>query len=394
MSAATSTLPFPWTSLEAMSRAEVELLRDMRRWVARHVRLDAFGRALEGIIGADVRVMAGRATQLGAHPGARAIEGGVGVLLAPADDEAHASAALLEVEPGLAAALVARVLRRPPPVAVNLTAPPTPAIAGAVAAVIVAAARRAHSQSAPLRVVATGPARALEADFVRGELPTLALSVTVLVGDEAYASRLVLRRAGAFAAPPPEWTARSLSSLGPVPLSLPMVACATPARATDIAALRRGDAWLPGTWPLELAGDGNGKGRGSLRGPVLLAAPGAAVGLRAQLVDGGRLVLSGEVDAVCAAEADMTESEGESALLDAVGEVPVVVRVEIGEARMSARDWASLGRGDVVTLGRRVGELVLLRVGGVAVARGELVSVDGEVGVRIAERIAGDATRA
>ncbi len=385
------TRPFPWTSLETTSRAEVAAHQDMRRWVAQHVRLDAFGRALEGLLGADVRVRAGRARQVDAPAGARALDGGVGVVLAPFDD--GVAAALLEVEPALATALVARVLRRPPPVAVNVTSPPSAAIAGAVAAVIVAAARRAHSQATPLRVVSTGPAQALEADFVRGESRTLALSLTVLVGDEAYASRLVLRRADPFAAPPPAWTARRLASLGPVPLPLPIVACATPARAADVAALRRGDAWLPGTWPLELEREG-AQGSGALRGPVLLAAPGAAVGIRARLVDGGRLVLSGEVDAVCAGEAEMTETNGENALLDAVGDVPVVVRVEIGEARMAARDWASLGRGDVVTLGRRVGELVLLRVGGVAVARGELVNVDGEVGVRIAERIAGDASRA
>ncbi len=105
-------------------------------------------------------------------------------------------------------------------------------------------------------------------------------------------------------------------------------------------------------------------------------------------------MLSGDVDAVCGEEQDMTERDGESTLLDAVGDVPVVVRVEIGEARMAAREWAALGRGDVITVGRRVGELVLLRVGGVPVARGELVNVDGEVGVRIAERLGGDTTRA
>ena len=81
----------------------------------------------------------------------------------------------------------------------------------------------------------------------------------------------------------------------------------------------------------------------------------------------------------------MTEG-GESALVGAMGEVPVVVRVEIGEAVMSARDWASLGPGDVIGLGRRVGEHVLLRVGGVPVARGELVTIEGEIGVRILEQ--------
>jgi flagellar motor switch/type III secretory pathway protein FliN len=77
-------------------------------------------------------------------------------------------------------------------------------------------------------------------------------------------------------------------------------------------------------------------------------------------------------------------------LIDAIGDVPVLVRVELGEARMAARDWAAVGKGDVVTLGKRVGESVVLRVGGVPVARGDLVEVDGEVGVRIVERLAGD----
>jgi flagellar motor switch/type III secretory pathway protein FliN len=46
-----------------------------------------------------------------------------------------------------------------------------------------------------------------------------------------------------------------------------------------------------------------------------------------------------------------------------------------------------MSSGDVVTLGRRVGEAVTLRVGGAVVARGELVVVDGEVGVRIKHRV-------
>ena len=391
-----STHPFPWRTLEATTRAEIAALREMRLWVARNVRLDAFAAALAGLIGADVKVLASRVTSFGGV--GRALDGSIGVILAPGDREGP-EAALIEVEPALAATTVARVLRRPPPVAVNVGVAPSGAIAGALAAVIVAAARRAHADGPPLRAVSAGAASLLEAEFAREGSQTLALSVTLLVGDDAYAARLVLRRADAFSAPRPEWTARALRSLGDLPLSLPIVACATLARVADVASLCVGDAWLPGGWPLEVARDsaagattaarGPSATTESLRGPVLLAAPGAAAGMRARLVDGGRLVLSGEVDAVCMAEADMTEADmTEGALLDAVGDLPVVVRVEIGEATMAARDWASLRRGDVITVGRRVGELVVLRVGGVAVARGELVNVDGEVGVRIAERVA------
>jgi flagellar motor switch/type III secretory pathway protein FliN len=85
-------------------------------------------------------------------------------------------------------------------------------------------------------------------------------------------------------------------------------------------------------------------------------------------------------------EAEVSESDESDELLQAIGEVPVVVRVEVGEARMPAREWATLQRGDVIALGRRVGERVVLRVGGVPVARGDLVEIDGEVGVRIVER--------
>jgi flagellar motor switch/type III secretory pathway protein FliN len=60
---------------------------------------------------------------------------------------------------------------------------------------------------------------------------------------------------------------------------------------------------------------------------------------------------------------------------------------------MAAREWASLSPGDVIGLGKRVGDHVLLRVGGVPIARGELVDLDGEVGVRIVARLDEELTR-
>jgi flagellar motor switch/type III secretory pathway protein FliN len=64
----------------------------------------------------------------------------------------------------------------------------------------------------------------------------------------------------------------------------------------------------------------------------------------------------------------------------------VSVRVEIATAMMTAREWASLGPGAVVQLGQRVGNPVTIRVGGIAIASGELIDIDGEVGVRILSR--------
>jgi flagellar motor switch/type III secretory pathway protein FliN len=383
-----SARPFPWRSLETTTRAEVAALRDARRWIAERVRLDAFAATLRELLDADVRVLVRRVIPAAA-PALPAREGTVGVLFGRADDSV--GAALLEVEAALAVAVTARVLRRAVPDVVRpVHAPPAraAAIAGGFAAIVAAAARRAHA-GAPLRVHAAGAG-----ETVAKTLPAAAagesvgLLLTVLVGDDAFEGGLTISGANLSAVPPAAWTRPALSSLGAMPLSLPIVACATLARVADVAALRNGDVWLPGIWPLATDAAGS---VGSLHGLVLLAPVSSPTGVRARL-EGNRLVISGEVDMLCPAEAEMTDLEGESALLDAVGDVPVVVRVEVGEARMIAREWAALGRGDVVTLGRRVGERVLLRVGGVPVARGELVSVDGEVGVRIVERIAADAT--
>jgi flagellar motor switch/type III secretory pathway protein FliN len=383
-----SARPFPWRSLETTTRAEVAALRDARRWIAERVRFEAFAAALRELLDADVRVLVRRVIPAGA-PALPAREGTVGVLFGRADDSA--GTALLEVEAALAVAVTARVLRRPLPVVVEpLRAPParSAALAGGLAAVVAAAARRAHA-GAPLRVHAAGAGEALAKMLpAAAAAESVCLSLTVLVGDDAFDGVLKIAGANLSAPPPPAWTRRALSSLGAMPLALPIVACATLARVADVAALRTGDVWLPGTWPLALATDA---GSGFLRGLVLLAPVASPTGVRARL-ESNRLVISGEVDMLCPGEAEMTDLEGEHELLDAVGDVPVVVRVEVGEARMIAREWAALGRGDVVTLGRRVGERVLLRVGGVPVARGELVSVEGEVGVRIVERLAGDAT--
>jgi flagellar motor switch/type III secretory pathway protein FliN len=122
----------------------------------------------------------------------------------------------------------------------------------------------------------------------------------------------------------------------------------------------------------------------------LLAAPDATLGICADLAGSDRIVLGGELKPLGAVEGPMDEARGSDALIEAVGEIPVLVRVEVGEARMAARDWASLTKGDVIALGRRVGEHVVLRVSGVPVARGDLVEIDGEIAVRIVERLDGD----
>jgi type III secretion system YscQ/HrcQ family protein len=233
-----------------------------------------------------------------------------------------------------------------------------------------------------MRVVAAGGASDLQANMERAGHEGVAVELTVTVGDEAYRARVVVAPPPAIMEAASGWTRQALSALGSMPLSLPIVAAVCHAAAADVASLRPGDALMLPQWPLAAAVD-----RRAWLGPVLLAAPTAEAGIRAELGDEGRLVLRGDSHPLWVREAEMTESELSNALVDAVGEIPVLIRVEIGEALMAARDWAALERGDVLALGRRIGEPVVLRVGGVPVATGELVQIDGDIGVRIVERV-------
>jgi type III secretion system YscQ/HrcQ family protein len=355
--------PFPWHALGSVGREEARAARWLGRAAESLVRPADLAAALAQLTGARVELLL-----RGVALGGGALGGGVGVLLGPADRPTEV--ALVELEPALATALCARVLRRKPPAIVDGGRAPGDNVAGGVAAILVAAARRAHAGT-PLLVRGAGPAKALAAslggDVVVG-------SFTVLVDDDAYLARAAVPRVQAFRAPPPLWSRAALAALGDTPLRIPIVAAATRATAADVASLRVGDAWLPGAWSLGAVG--------KLHGPVSLAAPGAEAGLRATLGEDGRLVLLGD-RVELSMQDDQTVNE---AVGQALGDVPVVVRVEIGSAELPAREWAALGKGDVLALGVKIAEPVVLRVGGVEVARGELVEIEGEVGVRILSR--------
>ncbi len=68
---------------------------------------------------------------------------------------------------------------------------------------------------------------------------------------------------------------------------------------------------------------------------------------------------------------------------DVTGDVPVTLVVELGRVNLTLNRLADLKPGDVVELGRHSREPVELTSGGRIVARGDLVQIDTELGVRI-----------
>lgn len=71
--------------------------------------------------------------------------------------------------------------------------------------------------------------------------------------------------------------------------------------------------------------------------------------------------------------------------LQSVLDVPVKVSAVLGKKRMNVADLMALGAGAIIELDRRVGEPIDLYINDTLIARGELVLVDGVLGVTMTE---------
>ncbi len=90
-------------------------------------------------------------------------------------------------------------------------------------------------------------------------------------------------------------------------------------------------------------------------------------------------VESQEVAAATAAEPAQKAAEGQG-LLQSI-QVPLVV--ELGRVSLPVMSVGDLKSGQIIELSRLPGDAVDLVVGGKSVGRGELVEIEGEIGVRI-----------
>jgi flagellar motor switch/type III secretory pathway protein FliN len=291
------------------------------------------------------------------------------------------STLVMAIEPSaaLASALLARVLARPVKL-VGVDAPLTPPLRGALTALTVEVARRARGASELVAIC----------DMPQGH--GFGLRVTVMLDERPYAVS-VWAGLGSDVAYSADRT-ETLDDLGDMPIAVPLVAAESTATAREIAELGPGDIWMPGAgW----FSDGSGKladARSTLRRAVL-AAPSSERGVSVGHSDDGKVVLLGTAITLARDTTDRMAPSDESKmggqnedLNQAVMESPVVVRVEVGSLTLTAREWAAVRPGDVVETGLALAEPVVLRIAGREVARGELVSIDGELGVKIRELIA------
>ena len=135
--------PFPYAALPAISLEEIRTAARLRRASTSFVRIDAVAGALAELTGEAVSIAIRRTRPLDS---ARIPKDGVGVAFSPAEEAGLHRAALIDVEPALAANLVARALRQRAPKVTDASRSPSPEVAGALAAVLHAALRRAHAR--------------------------------------------------------------------------------------------------------------------------------------------------------------------------------------------------------------------------------------------------------
>lgn len=270
----------------------------------------------------------------------------------------------LSIEPELAANVLSRVLRRP----ITLSQPGAldDSLSGALHALVFELARRSGAR---------GPLHLLEPSGAQTQASEVFVEATVLISGNAYQVLAALELAEV-----PKARELTLAELGELPIALPLVVGWSLAERAALADFVPGNAWFPGPglWLDQ-----------SLAGAVALAAPTQDRGIPATLSRDGKIVIrGGSVQLLHDAGELMSDPEKpEASLIDAVLDSPVVVRIEVGAVSMSAREWAELAPGDVIESGRRIAEPVVLRVAGREVARGELINLEGELGVRIRELV-------
>ncbi len=78
-------------------------------------------------------------------------------------------------------------------------------------------------------------------------------------------------------------------------------------------------------------------------------------------------------------------SNGESANLETILDIPVSLSVEIGQTKISIKNLLQLNQGSVVELERLAGEPLDVKVNNTLVAHGEIVVVNEKYGIRLTD---------
>lgn len=363
---------FPWRRVPALQKADLELERAARRAISSYLDLVELPKALNQLFLVEMTgagIDRARVTSERRHLGCQFLLRGSSVVI------------FLSFDSALVAQLVRRVVGQP--ARVDSGAPLGPATTGAALAILAEVARRV-ARATPLTPDISQPVVSRNAAPLVSGQPGLAVDFWIRLDGVSHAGFASIAVDGAPAVPRVTSPNEAQAS---VPVSLPLVLARCELDANDYHALTPGDVVLPGDptaldW-VKAAADGTSV---SDQAKAWLCSPGAT---RALLVSvrAGKLHLAGESNLSYDASVTTRKADANPTVQDAPTDVildaPVVVHLEMGSVTLSAQSWLDLHVGDVVCSGIPVGRSITLRVADRAVAEGELVTVDGQVGVRI-----------
>ena len=86
-----------------------------------------------------------------------------------------------------------------------------------------------------------------------------------------------------------------------------------------------------------------------------------------------------------------TRTTGAPGQIDILLDTPIIVQAHLGEVQLQIKDLLQVGAGSVIKLDKQVGEPVELFMRGVCFAKGHLVVVGEQLGVRICEILSQEA---
>jgi hypothetical protein len=267
---------------------------------------------------------------------------------------------LLRLEPELAALAVSRVVGKS--VRLDNGRELSPGMHGAFAAIAHALGRRLaiHEPPQPEQALATGlsPAFDWHVEF------------TVRINGAGYRGSLAASATAAVEAPPRPHNPQFSACL---PIRLQAIAATCRLSTEELSQLGIGDVLLPGDGWL-----GTPDGTAA----YYLCAPGAETALRVS-PNGQALRFSGALQLASGPAIEANNDADAGALEGHVRPATELAFVEVGSLTLPASGWLALKPGDPLPLPQPDPHAAVLRVAGKRLAWGDLVSVEGQPGVRI-----------
>lgn len=371
------TRPFPFERLPKLTRHQVRFLRRLRALFDPRQIAEALQTA-GAMLGGEVAIRAASAPEIADK--SQILERLSGLpastvllwLEAPAELD---SSVLVEISAAFAERLVDRTLGGDPAQTLPPTLLPLDELSRGALAYFVARVLGSLGGSLRLRHVSD---RAAELSGALGAGPFFACGIEVSAGRDSGAVRAFVPLALPLSADNGA-TPRPLRAL---PLTLiAQIGSATFSRS-ELQELRLGDVVVLDH--TRLVWDGRG-----FAGSVTVQVAGSGTQLLCRSHERGLSVESlSSVKEPKMTNGRVSHTPEPRPLPDVASDAPLELSVELARFSLTLGELQRTGPGDVLVTGRRIGEVVTLRVAGTPLAEGELVDVEGEVGVRITRMLA------